>query len=78
MPNPLEQFNVVFFYKQTSYHEDISEKKQLQVQTIKRTVTGIKESQYNGTINNFSKGCRWFYRQCLRTVCHCLRPESRK
>jgi len=56
-----------------------SEKKQQsQVQTIKRTVTGIKESQDNGNIKNFWKGSRWFCRQCLRALCHFLRPESRK
>jgi len=55
-----------------------SAKKQSQVQTIKRTVTGIKESQDNDNINNFWKGSRWFYSQGLRTFCHFLRPESRK
>jgi len=51
---------------------------QSQVQTIKRTVTGEKESQDNGNINNFWKGSGWFSRQCLRTLCYFLRPESRK
>jgi len=55
-----------------------AKKQQSQVQTIKRTVTGIKESQDKGDINNFWKGSRWFYRQYLRTFCHFLRPESRK
>jgi len=55
-----------------------AKKQQSQVQTIKQTVTGIKESQDNGNINNFWKGGGWFYRQCLRTFCHFLRPESRK
>jgi len=55
-----------------------SAKKQSQMQTIKRTVTGTKESEENGNINNFWKGSRWFYRQRLRTFCHFLRPESRK
>jgi len=43
-------------------------KHQSQVQTIKRTFTGRKESQDNGNINNFGKGSRWTYRQCLRTL----------
>jgi len=36
-----------------------AQKQQWQVQAIKRTVTGIKESQDNGHINNFWKGSRW-------------------
>jgi len=35
-------------------------KQQSQVQTIKRTVIGIKQSQDNGNINKFWKGSRWF------------------
>jgi len=43
----------------------LAKKQQSQVQTIKRTFTGIKESQDNGNINNFWKGSHWIYRQCL-------------
>jgi len=35
-----------------------AKKQQSQVETIKRTVIGIKESQDNGNINNFWKGSR--------------------
>jgi len=55
-----------------------AKKQQSQVQTVKRTVTGRKESQDNGKINDFWKGSRWFYRQCLWTFCYFLWPESRK
>ena len=48
-----------------------------QVQTIQRTVTSRNVTQDNGK-NNFWKGSRWFFRQCLRTFCYFLRPESRK
>jgi len=61
---------------QRSYHEEISEKK---------TITGSDDSgnsfctsrnvsQDNGNINNFWKGSRWFFRQCLGTFCCSLRP----
>jgi len=55
-----------------------AKKQQSQVQMIKRTVTGIKECQDNGNINNVWKGSRWFHRQCLRTFRHFSSPESRK
>jgi len=51
---------------------------QSQVQKIKRTLTGKKESQDNSNINNFWKGNGWFYPQCLRTLCYFLRSELRK
>ena len=70
--------NLVIFYNQRYYHEEIIEKQQSQVQTIQRIVTSRKVTQNNGNINNFWKGSRWFCRQCLRTFCYFLWPESRK
>jgi len=67
-----------FFYMQRSYHEEISEKQQSQVQTIQKTVTSRNATQDNGSINNSQKGSRWCCRQCLRTFCCFLRPDSRK
>ena len=64
-----------FFYKQRSCHEEISEKKQSQVQSIQRTVPSRNVTQHNGNINNFWKGSRWFCRQYLRSFCYFLRPE---
>jgi len=75
-----EQFYLVVFDMQRSYHEEISEKK---------TITGSDDSensyctsknviQDNGNINNFWKGSRWFCHQCLGTFCCFLRPELRK
>jgi len=42
-----------------------AKKQQSQIQTIQRTVTSRNVTQDNGNINNFWKGSRWFYRQCL-------------
>ena len=53
-----------------------AKKQQSQAQTIQRTVTGIKESQDNGNINNFWKGSRWFCLQCLRTLCYFVRQNQ--
>jgi len=64
--------------KQRSYHEEISEKKQPQVQTIQRTVSSRNVIQDNDIMKKFWKGRRWFRRQCLRTFCYFLRTESRK
>jgi len=47
-----------------------AKKQQSQVQTTKRTFTGRKEAQDNGNMNNFWKGSRWIYGQCLRTFCY--------
>jgi len=44
-----------FFYKQRSYHEEISEKQQSQFQKIQRMVTSGNITQKNGNINNFWK-----------------------
>jgi len=43
-----EQFNLVIFYKQRSYHEEISEKEQSQVQTIQRAITSGNATKDNG------------------------------
>jgi len=55
-----------------------AKKQQSQVQTIQRTVTCKNVTEDNGNINNFWKASRWFCRQCLKTFCYFLRPESRK
>jgi len=56
-----------------------AKKQQSQIQTIQRTVTSRNLTQDNdNTVNNFWKGSRWYCRQCLRTFCYFLRPESRK
>jgi len=55
-----------------------AKKQQSQIQTIQRTVNSRNVTQDNGNANNVWKGSRWFCRQCLRTVCYFLRPESRK
>ena len=55
-----------------------AKKQQSQAQTIQVTVTTRNVIQINGTINNFWKGSRWFFRQFLRTFCYFLRPESMK
>jgi len=55
-----------------------SAKKKYKIQTIQRTVTCRNVTQDNGNTNNFWKGNHWFCRQCLRTFCYFLRPESRK
>jgi len=53
-------------------------KQQSQVQTIQRIITSRNVTQDNASTNNFRKGGRRFCRQCLRTVCYFLQPESRK
>jgi len=55
-----------------------AKKQQSQIQAIQRTVTSSDVTQDNGNINNFQKGNPWFCRQCPRTFCYFLRPESRK
>jgi len=45
--------------------ENHRKKKQSQVQTIHRTVTGRNVTQDNGNINNFWKGSYWLCCQCL-------------
>jgi len=55
-----------------------AKEQQSQVQMVQRTVTSRNATQHNGNINNFCKGGRWFWRQCQRTFCYYLRPESRK
>jgi len=74
----LSNLNLLFFYKQHSYLEIISEKQQSQVQAIQRTVTSRNVAQDNCNINNFWKGSRRFCRQCRMTFCYFLQPESRK
>jgi len=56
----------------------LSKKQQSQVHTIQITATGRNVTQDNSNTNNFLKGSRWFCRQCLRTFCYFLRPESIK
>jgi len=53
----------------------LAKKQQLQVQTIQITVATRNVTQDNGNMNNFWKGSRWFFRQCLRTLSYILRPE---
>jgi len=55
-----------------------AKKQQVQVQMIQRIIASRNVTQDNGNTNNFWKGSRWFCRQCLRTVCYFLQPESRK
>jgi len=52
-------------------------KQQPQIQMIQRTVTNRNITQV-WNINKFCNGSHWFWRQCLRTFCYLLRPESRK
>jgi len=55
-----------------------AKKEQSQVQTIQRIVISRYVTQDNDNTNNFWIGRRWFCRQCLRTACDFLQPESRK
>jgi len=60
----LSNFIWLFFFTNSGLTMRKSAKNQKsQVQTIKRTVTGKKESQDNSNINNFWKGSGWFYCQ---------------
>jgi len=55
-----------------------AKKQQSQIQTFQRIVRSRNVTQDSGNIKNFSKSSRWFFRQCLKTFCYFLGPESRK
>jgi len=44
---------------------------------IQQTVTSRNVTEVNVSINKFWKGSHWFCRECLRTFCYLLWPESR-
>jgi len=71
-------YSGIFFTSRALIIRKSAKKQQSQIQTIQRTIIIRNVTQDNGKINNFQKGSRWFCRQCLRSFCCFLRPESRK